>query len=817
MFNFIIIFIKLIIAYYLFSSVIRAYKLQNKINYLEIKNRIKKLKLSDKSKDYNYILNYNGEEVEPEWQWVRNISFVYTWVDGSDAEFAYIKSKYNGGNRNIGSRDRSADELRYSLRSLKKYLPWHNGTIFIVTDNQTPEWLNFNYSNIKIINHHLIIPKYINPTFDSSTIECFLDRIPGIGDIFIYMNDDFFFNNFIHPAFFFTSHTFHPKIFRSREEIITKQNAETLIEENNIHYIYGASIYFTSQIIKKYFDINFIYTHLAHSPYVCYSSLFEPFRQFFQEELKVVFAHRFRSPYKPITLYLYQMLLFYSNSKLSYDSNNYYHYKLIEFRNNYLHQNSSLSKYMFELVPDEITKMFIKFSTVNDDSYLNFKQFIYLFNNKNILIYNINDRYNSNKSLCELTEYLITRYPYNNQFEKNKYVFLEKKYLSKLEYVNETMKEIDKINSNNKYKYRYFKKTFFNKNNLNYLKEYLEEKKNLCEHHNISKQEEREIDLLFNYHGRELEPEWNWVKNISIVYIIIEEDNLQINQLKYSLFSIEHYLPWFIGTIFIITQRKIKLLNINNQINIKIIDPKDIVPKKVYGKFTKEIIEMYLDKIPYITERFIYLNSNHFFKNYIHPKFFFSDDFFPKYNFISQLNEKTKINQNKAELSSFYKSYELIKKFFGKHYINDCRIFADSPISFYRDLFSPVRKLYLSNYLNGIQNFDLLPTYLLSTYNIYGTSQIYYPEYVAGFGDIRNISSTVINKNKTISYYGFDITSEFILDKTILNIDLMNDVEKSLSKLEASKVLFFSVNFKNKFEENELKLIKEFFKKIYNY
>ena len=260
------------------------------------------------------------------------------------------------------------------------------------------------------------------------------------------------------------------------------------------------------------------------------------------------------------------------------------------------------------------------------------------------------------------------------------------------------------------------------------------------------------------------------------------------------------------------------MLNTNNQIIIKIINPKDIVPKKVYGKFTKEIIEMYLDKIPFITERFIYLNSNHFFKNYIHPKFFFSDDYFPKYNFISQLNEKTKINQNKDKLSSFYKSYELIKKFFGKHYINNCRILADSPISFYRDLFGPVRKLYLSNYLNNnIQNFDLLPTYLLSTYNIYGTSQIYYPEYVAGFGDIRNISSTVINKNKTISYYGFDIASEFILDKTVLNIDLMNDVEKSLSKLEESKVLFFSVNFKNKFEENELKVIKEFFKKLYNY
>ena len=52
------------------------------------------------------------------------------------------KSKYNGGEKNVNSRDRSADELRYSIRSLKKYLPWFNGTIFIVTDDQIPKWLN---------------------------------------------------------------------------------------------------------------------------------------------------------------------------------------------------------------------------------------------------------------------------------------------------------------------------------------------------------------------------------------------------------------------------------------------------------------------------------------------------------------------------------------------------------------------------------------------------------------------------------------------------------------------------------------------------
>ena len=306
-----IITFKVVCTLFLLIYIFRIRHIKKSIFTRDFRNIINNLNIdSNKKKDLNYILNYRGTSIEPEWEWVKNISFVYTWIDGSDIDLSQIKHKYNGGNKNVDSRDRSSDELLYSLRSLKKYLPWHNGTIFLVTNNQTPKWLNNENKRIKIINHEEIIPKYINPTFDSSTIECFLDNIPEIGEIFIYMNDDFFFNNFVHPAFFFSSETFYPKIFRTSEQIMDIKNVEKLIKENNIHEIYGVSVYLTNEIIKKYFDINFKYYNLAHCAYVCYRSFFEPFRQFFHEELKVVFSYRFRCPYKPITLYLYQTLLY---------------------------------------------------------------------------------------------------------------------------------------------------------------------------------------------------------------------------------------------------------------------------------------------------------------------------------------------------------------------------------------------------------------------------------------------------------------------------------------------------------------------------
>ena len=799
---------------YIFISVYKTNNLKRFHSSCELRNKIHNLKknIKDKRKYFNYILNYKGGSLESEWEWVKNISFVYTWVDGSDANLSYVKSKYNGGNREVNSRDRSADELRYSLRSLKKYLPWHNGTIFIVTDNQTPNWLNVDNNFIKIVSHEEIIPKYINPTFDSSTIECFLDKIPGIGEIFIYLNDDFFFNNYVHPSFFFSSDTFNPKIFRTNKEKINITKVNNFIRENNIHYIYGASVYFTYKIIKKYFDFNFTYHHLAHSAYVCYRSLFEPFREFFKKELKIVFSYRFRCPYKPITLYLYQMLLLYLNGKLSFNSSPYYKEKLSILKNYY--SNSPILNYSFEIVPEEITKLFVKFSAIDDESDSNYEKFNYFINNKNILLYNINDKYNSSKALCEFTEFMITRYPENTSFEKEKYVELEKKYLNKLNYANETIQEINNKYSSENNEDNNFKKMFFNEENLNYIEEYLKKKRKLTFYPKISQLELEEIRILFDYKGEKLKKKWKWIKNISFVYLIDENDDLQIKQFKYSLRSIATYLPWFFGTIFIIVEAisiNLSWLNINNK-HIKIINPRIIVSKKFNNKFSKSIIEMYLDKIPSITERFIYIKPYHYFTNFIHPSFFFNEDFFPKYNFENEFLERPK--RNTPEEKYFYKTYMIIKKIFGINYINNYRKLIDSPIPLYRDLFNPVRRIFLKNFSEkNYKNFNLLPLYLLTTYNIYGASQVYFPLYVAGFGEIKNIEPPLINKDKTINYYGFDIKSEFILKKSILNID--KDIITSINKIRENGILFSSINFRNNYNIYEINQIKEYFESTY--
>ena len=130
------------------------------------------------------------------------IDIVYLWVDGNDPQW---RAKRQRAARalsassltsmavfsNVEGRFRDNDELRYSLRALEKYFPDH-GHVYIVTDSQTPTWLQAG-AGLTIIDHRELIPAGALPTFDSGNIESYIHRIPGLSERYFYFNDDVFF------------------------------------------------------------------------------------------------------------------------------------------------------------------------------------------------------------------------------------------------------------------------------------------------------------------------------------------------------------------------------------------------------------------------------------------------------------------------------------------------------------------------------------------------------------------------------------------------------------------------------------------------
>lgn len=189
-----------------------------------------------------------------------DIDLVYTWVNGNDPAWRAKRNAAIGQTEkdsavNCDGRYADNDELRYSLRAVEKYAPWIR-RIFIITDNQIPEWLNIENPKIHIVDHKEILPPESLPTFNSVVIEHMLFNIPDLAEHFLYANDDMFFNRKVSPSDFFASDRrpiirFNRRPFRKltlklKEKILGKplsnynltiQNAARLVEEEYGIYI----------------------------------------------------------------------------------------------------------------------------------------------------------------------------------------------------------------------------------------------------------------------------------------------------------------------------------------------------------------------------------------------------------------------------------------------------------------------------------------------------------------------------------------------------------------------------------------------------
>lgn len=132
------------------------------------------------------------------------IDFVITWVDQTDPEWRKKYQQYAGKNYDKAQdiRYRDYGTLKYVFRSIDKYAPWVN-KVFLVTDHQFPEWLNFEFPKLIQINHEDYIEKKYLPTFDSNVLDLNFYRINSLAEHFVYFNDDMFLNKPTKPSDFF--------------------------------------------------------------------------------------------------------------------------------------------------------------------------------------------------------------------------------------------------------------------------------------------------------------------------------------------------------------------------------------------------------------------------------------------------------------------------------------------------------------------------------------------------------------------------------------------------------------------------------------
>lgn len=98
---------------------------------------------------------------------------------------------------------------------------------------------------------------------------------------------------------------------------------------------------------------------------------------------------------------------------------------------------------------------------------------------------------------------------------------------------------------------------------------------------------------------------------------------IQYDELRYALRSVYQYAPWF-RHVFIVTNNQRPKWLIDHP-KISIVDHREIIPMDIRPVFSSICIEMYLDRIPGLSEYFIYSNDDMMLNRLLTPGDFFDN------------------------------------------------------------------------------------------------------------------------------------------------------------------------------------------------
>lgn len=228
------------------------------------------------------------------------IDLVYLWVNGNDPEWVARRNAFigkpTGKQENCEARYADSGELKYSLRSIEKYAPWIH-KIYIVTDNQVPEWLDTTNPKVQIVDHTEIMPKESLPCYNSALIEHFLHNIPGLSEHFLYGNDDMLINQPVTPETFFAQDQYpyeymFRKRFRKQGLFLTFLLREKILKKRvnlNVQAVHNAAT-----LVEKHYGT--YYGCKPHHNIDAYTkSSFEFVNNEFRNEINAMRLHHLRS------------------------------------------------------------------------------------------------------------------------------------------------------------------------------------------------------------------------------------------------------------------------------------------------------------------------------------------------------------------------------------------------------------------------------------------------------------------------------------------------------------------------------------------
>lgn len=222
----------------------------------------------------------------------KKVDIVFTWVDDKDPAWQEKYAQHHPGfvtkDATDSARFANHDELLYALRGVLRYFDGI-GSIYLVTDDQTPSFWDEFADRVKIIDHAQIMPTdVVRPTFNSHVIESCLHKIPELAGQYLYFNDDVILTNPVGVSDFFDDDG-RAKVFFSDKTFIPKgQRTSDMLAADaaaiNTRDLFQSQ--FSKQISRKF----------KHCPIALHRNVMELLEVTFAENFAALHKNRFRNP-----------------------------------------------------------------------------------------------------------------------------------------------------------------------------------------------------------------------------------------------------------------------------------------------------------------------------------------------------------------------------------------------------------------------------------------------------------------------------------------------------------------------------------------
>ncbi|KAF8931966.1 hypothetical protein EDD21DRAFT_374829 [Dissophora ornata] len=237
---------------------------------------------------------------------------VYTWVNGSDPELQRLRLEHQAQSplfAQISDEDtktidavttkrfRDMDELRYSIRSVAAYARDMYRQVHLLTtevqpgQGQIPDWLDLTKDVVRPVPHTTMFENGAHlPTFNSLAIESQIHHIPGLSDIFVYMNDDVFLGTPMLPSDVWTP--LYGFVFHMEGSLLVPPHVRPT-EQNPLNIGEWSSLQYSNHLLSQRFGPRYR-AYIAHVSHVLSVPILRELQTEWPEDFASTSSHRFR-------------------------------------------------------------------------------------------------------------------------------------------------------------------------------------------------------------------------------------------------------------------------------------------------------------------------------------------------------------------------------------------------------------------------------------------------------------------------------------------------------------------------------------------